>query len=202
MGPRTSNPLSTSMREAADRLADGSVSLVEILGHLRHGATGTLLVLLSIPAILPTPGIPAGMVFGSCMVVVALRMLVGAGPVALPARFAAVRTRSQLAGWMLLRGSRLVARIERVTRPRLAPLTGPGMRPLLALAVLAMGVIIALPIPYANHLPGLAVMAIGAGLAGDDGLAVLAGLALAGLSVAATAGLVWIGYDVLAWLFG
>ena len=195
-------PLSAAMRGAADRLSGDSVSLAEVLMLLQRHATGTLLLLLSIPAILPTPGIPAGMVFGTCMVLVALPMLAGSRPVGLPARFAAMRTRPQVAAWMLRRGSRLVARLERVLRRRWAGLTSPAMQPILGLAVLAMGVIIALPIPFGNHLPGIAVMALGGGLACRDGVAVVVGLVLAALSAGATVALVWLGYDALAWLFG
>ena len=192
-------PVSALMREAADGLSGEPITLAELFALFRHRATGTLLLLLSIPAILPTPGIPAGMVFGSCMVLIALQMVVGSGPVSLPARFARLRTQPQLAAWMLRRGSALVARLERVMRPRLRALIRPAMQPLLGLAVLVMGVIIALPIPFGNHLPGLAVLAIGAGLASRDGLAVLAGLALAAVSTAATVGLGWLGYAVVAY---
>ena len=82
-------------------------------------------------------------------------------------------------------------------RPRLRWLIRPSMQPVLGIAVLSMGVIIALPIPFGNHLPGLAVMAIGAGLASRDGLAVLAGLTLSAVSAALTVGLVWLGYDAV-----
>src|SRR3546814_11677546 len=54
----------------------------------------------------------------------------------------------------------------------------------LGIVCLALAVIITLPIPFANMLPGLAVTALALGLIERDGLAVLIGLALSVVSLA------------------
>lgn len=58
-----------------------------------------------------------------------------------------------------------------------------------------MAIIIVLPIPFGNVLPALAMMLIGLGLVFRDGIAIVLGLATAGLALVFTAGLisvVWI----------
>ena len=71
------------------------------------------------------------------------------------------------------RGPALLRSVERRLRPRASLLAAGPIRPLLALVVALMGILIALPIPFGNTLPGLAVILMGLGLALGDGLAVL-----------------------------
>jgi hypothetical protein len=54
-----------------------------------------------------------------------------------------------------------------------------------------MGVLIALPIPFGNTLPGLSVILMGLGLAIGDGLAVLGALILAVLATGTSIALAW-----------
>jgi hypothetical protein len=54
-----------------------------------------------------------------------------------------------------------------------------------------MGVLIALPIPFGNTLPGFAVILLGLGLAVGDGLAVLGALVLAALATGVSITLGW-----------
>jgi hypothetical protein len=54
-----------------------------------------------------------------------------------------------------------------------------------------MGVLIALPIPFGNTLPGLSVIVMGLGLAIGDGLAVLGALILAVLATGTSIALTW-----------
>jgi hypothetical protein len=75
----------------------------------------------------------------------------------------------------------------------------PGLRAVrpLGIVVLIMAVLVALPIPFGNLVPGLAVFLIALGLAQRDGAAVAAGLSLALLACVVSAGLLYGGW----WLF-
>jgi hypothetical protein len=64
-------------------------------------------------------------------------------------------------------------------------------KPPLALVMALMGVLIALPIPFGNTLPGLSVIVMGLGLAIGDGLAVLGALILAVLATGTSIALTW-----------
>jgi len=79
----------------------------------------------------------------------------------------------------------LVRRLERWVRPRLARVaSGAGAR--LGYAMAAMqSVLVSLPIPLGNTVPGLAIIALALGLSRRDGVVTLAGHALG------CVGLVW-----------
>jgi hypothetical protein len=68
-----------------------------------------------------------------------------------------------------------------------------------------MAIIVVLPIPFGNLLPALALMLFGLGLVFRDGVAMVAGLAGAGLALSVTSGLmaltwVWGSGRILSWV--
>ena len=60
-----------------------------------------------------------------------------------------------------------------------------------------MAFIVVMPIPFGNVLPALALMLIGLGLVFRDGVAIVLGLALAGVAMCVTAGVM-----LMAWAWG
>lgn len=174
----------TALRRVRERLAGEHTTVGEVLAHLGERAPGFLLLALAIPAIVPTPGVPAGMVFGTVLAIVALQMIAGRDHLALPGWLARRPVRRSVVEGVLERAAPLVERIERRLAPRMPAFTRPGAVRPLGVLVLLMGGLIALPIPFGNMLPGLAVLAVALGLLARDGLAVAAGV---GISVVATA---------------
>lgn len=74
-------------------------------------------------------------------------------------------------------------RVERLIRPRMMWLSTPVAERAIGLLALILAVVLFLPIPFGNMLPGLALALLALGLLERDGLLVLAGM------VAGTAGL-------------
>jgi len=183
---------SALLRRLRERLAGEQPSLGEVLAHLGDRAPGFILLALAIPAIVPTPGVPAGMVFGTVLGVVALQMIVGRDQLGVPGWLSRRRVRRRTVETVIEKATPLVERVETRLRARYPSMThAPVLRPL-GVFVLFMGVLIALPIPFGNTLPGLAVLVIALGLIAGDGLAVVAGLGLGaaatGVSLALVAG--------------
>ena len=98
------------------------------------------------------------------------------------------------------RGPALLRRIEHRLRPRASLLVTGRSKPPLALVMALMGVLIALPIPFGNTLPGFSVILMGLGLAISDGLAVLGALILAVLATGISIALVWAAWSGLTHL--
>lgn len=82
-------------------------------------------------------------------------------------------------------------RIERMIRPRLFALTEPVAERLIGLVALALAVILFLPIPFGNMLPGLTLALFALGILERDGIAVLAGLISAIVSAVLVAGVLY-----------
>ena len=97
-------------------------------------------------------------------------------------------------------------RAERLLQPRLQIMLSLVSTRLIGIACFVLAVLIALPIPFANFLGGLAVAAFALGLLRHDGVAVLAGWIVTAISVAATvlvSGALWIAVKgMIAWIPG
>ena len=70
----------------------------------------------------------------------------------------------------------LLRSAERLTRPRWPLLTGAVSDTLIGLAIIALAVMMALPIPLGDAIPGLAIMLFALGIIQRDGVFVMAGV--------------------------
>lgn len=75
---------------------------------------------------------------------------------------------------------KMVQGIERLTRPRLALLTGDIADSLTGLVCVMLALIMALPIPFGDALPGIALVLFALGMMQRDGVAILLGAAMTG----------------------
>jgi hypothetical protein len=175
-------PLHRRLRRTALGVRGAGVPLKTLLDAHGNAALATVMIVLAVPAMIPIPGVPVGMVMSFGLFAVALAMLFGAEKVPLPRRLAAVTFSRNVARHILHRLAWLYAWTARHARPRLAWLAGPTARRWLGVFVAAMAVLIFLPIPLGNIVPGAALVMLSLALIFADGLAVLISLALGGVA--------------------
>lgn len=162
------------------QLRDGDsprISLQELLDGVKTRARATLLILFALPNLIPA-GIPGtSAITGLPLVFLTLQMMLGS-PVWLP-RFIAGRSFDRaglVAG--VLRVQPHLQKIERVLRPRMIVLSQRPFRRVIGGFGLTLAVLIMLPIPLANFLPALAIIVMGLGLLEEDGVFLMAGIAI------------------------
>lgn len=170
------------------------VSLHRLTAMLGREAAGAMLLLFGLLALVPTPGIPLGTVVGLAIAAIGLRLLAGCAE--LPDLIGRREVAHRHVVALIARAVPWVERVESLLRPRLAALVAPGAQRLWALVVVLQGVLIALPIPFGNPLPGAAVALLGLGLTARDGAAVLASLVCSTLATGWGVGLVLAGIQV------
>ncbi len=168
--------LAERLRAVPAQLSGERTTLRQVLLLLGTSSTPLILILFSIPAIVPTPGIPAGTFFGAALVIVAVQMMLGTRHFKLPRWLANRCVRTFRIRRFTEHAARWIARLETRARPRWPALVGPRSTKVIAAIVFLMGALIALPIPFGNVLPGLATFLLALGLARDDGLIVATGL--------------------------
>jgi hypothetical protein len=191
-------------------LADGAkgerVSFGEMIDAFAARAYGPLIVLFAAPNILPValPGISA--VLGAPLILLTAQMAIGMQRPWLPGllrrRSLAREDFSRLVGKIAPR----LHRVERMSRPRLLPLTGPVGQRLIGLTGLVLALVVFLPVPFGNAIPGVALVLMAVGLLGRDGLAVIAGAAIGLVGLAVVSGFVYgaamAGSELVRHLFG
>jgi hypothetical protein len=197
---------STRLRALAERIAgagDGRISVGEVVDTLGDTGLGLTLLLLMLPVFIAIPGLPVGIVFGFLVAVLGVQIMGGTDRLRLPG---GVRARTLSAGQVrhvLLAALPWLARAERWLRTgRLAGLTSPSARRALGMVLVVQGAALAVPLPFGNHPPALAVTAIGLGLMERDGVAIALGLVLSVLGVLWNLLLIFAGVELLSWAAG
>jgi hypothetical protein len=158
-------------REVLDHLAQGDpaerLPLGEVMTDLRQSAFGFLLFIAVLPAFIPIPGV-AGAISGPLVMLVGLRepwiprLLARRGP----HRQSIVRFRNLLA--------RPLRWLEWLVRPRLeAVLDHRLLAAFTGLLLLALGLLLALPIPFTNYLLGVLLLLFVFALLERDGVLML-----------------------------
>jgi hypothetical protein len=177
--PRTSEMLRELAADAAERVSFG-----EIVRGLRHRAFGFATLVFALPCCLPViPGIPT--ICGIALVIIALNLITARRRLWLP-RFIAEKTvaRADLER-LVARALPYLKKLERFSRPRLEIVTDTYGKILIGMALLLLGFIMILPIPFVGNIPpGVAATIIAVGLIERDGVVVLAGLAASIVAVA------------------
>jgi hypothetical protein len=186
------------LRQLQTEFSDHPLPFNELLVAVGPGATGVLLLLIGAAALVPG----SAPVFGAALCILALSLIAGRDAPWLPAW---IRDR-RISGGTLKRGIEWLAPrlewLQQYMRPRRQYMLGGAMLRLIGLACLINGILIVLPIPFGNTAPALAVLLLALGLTACDGLAALVGLALSGAALAIDLGLIFLGYQGLASLFG
>ncbi len=157
-------------------------SLTSALGKRSFGI---VLVLFGLPNFIPIPGLPilCGIIVG----LVGVQMIGGTESLKLPRWLAARRVkRADLAG-LVQRAEPLLRALEKVTRPRLAALTGRAAQRFLGAVLLMLGIALQAPIPFLGGIaPGIAVILIGLAMTERDGVLLVAGIIAATLAMILT----------------
>ena len=184
-------PLSALLRDIADRPAP-TLSIGALMESFGPRAMGALLLVFGLICTLPLPP-GSTTVFGAPLLLLAPQLLLGSGAPWLPARLRA-RTLQRAQLRKALPGPlRWLERAEALSRPRLIFLFGPvGVR-MMGLVCTVLALVLILPIPLGNMLPGAAVSVLALALVQRDGLLALAGYALAALS----AGVLMLAFDII-----
>ncbi len=173
-------PLSAILRGVAERKAP-TISIAELTELFGGRALGALLLVFGLICTLPFP--PGGTtLFGAPLVLLAPQLVFGRRAPWLPV---GVRART-LSTAVLAAGLPKVLvwleRVEAVSRPRFSLLFGPVGERLIGLVCFILALVLILPIPGGNFLPGVTVSVLSLALVQRDGLLALFGYGLAALS--------------------
>ncbi len=181
---------------------DEALTLGQVIDGLGQAGLGLVLLILTLPSLIPLPG-PFGMLFGTLIALVSLQVLFGAHRVWVPAMLRRRPVSPGLVRSFVDKGVPILRRVEGWLKPRrYLPLTGRAARVALAVPLLVMAIILALPIPLGNVGPCASLIAFALGFIQRDGLAVLVGLGLSALTLIWTAFLILFGAAAFSWVTG
>lgn len=175
-----------SIAAALRRLAEGHqaprFSVGDLLTALGDHGFGLLVLALALPNAVPGPLIPGFSVpFALGIAALGLQLALGLNAPRLPRALQRLSINAGRFRRLVVRTEPLLRRLERWLRPRRSALTeAPGDR-LVGVALIALSLVLALPVPFGNTPVALSIIVLALGQLEDDGRALLLGL-LAGLA--------------------
>lgn len=155
-------------------------ALADSLGERAFGA---LMFIFAVPNVIPTPpGTSA--ILGLPLVILTWQVLIGRQSLWLPAIVRQRRISRDLISAFVNKVTPLMARLERILKPRMGLLvSSDAAERVIGLVTFPLAVLLFLPIPFGNILPAAAIACVALGLAERDGLAVALGYVLSIASV-------------------
>lgn len=181
------SPLSQDILSIFASLGD-KVTMGDFLSKIEQKGFGFLLVILGLPAALPGAS-PVAIPFGVLMLVLSAQILAGRDVPLFPDWVRRRELGGAMRG-MLVGSAQVLAKLERVVKPRWGWVYGPGFfRWVTGPMMLVLSVSFFLPL--LNTPAGLAVMMVGLGMLEEDGVVGLGGLAVSLGIVALTFVTIW-----------
>jgi len=174
---RVDHPPPSGIRALLKTLTQGDPDEILPLGTLLHGlgrqSFGMLLLIATVPAFVPIPGV-GGAIGGPLVLLVALQLLLGLKHPWLPKIIARRGLKRTTLSKLERAISRWMQRIERLIRPRLPLLLDHWLISMFTgLQLVVLAVLLALPIPFTNVLFGLILLLYALSMLERDGVLML-----------------------------
>lgn len=162
-----------------------SFTLQDIIGLLKERVFGIAILLFCIPNCLPIPNVTGlSAITGIPIVIIGLEMIVGRTQLWLPAFLGRRQMPGKRLAALLERAIPYIRKTEVLLHPRLLIMSSHFMQRFLGIAFVILAIIMSLPIPFGNLLPGLAMALMAIGIIERDGFLILAGLAVGAGTIA------------------
>lgn len=163
MDERTNVCLSDEVRELLEAHSETGVSVGALVKAIGERGFGLLLIVASLPLLVPMPPGTSGLL-GMVILVVSLQALVGRDSIWLPRRCMAWRLSPRAIRFLIGRALPLLRRVETWGDSRSCRAVSARRLRWVCAASAVMGLILATPIPFFNTIPALVTLALGVGL--------------------------------------
>ena len=166
-------PLSQRLAQIVQETSEDRISFSELAAQLHARAWGGLLLIFAAINVLPLPPGTSAF-FALPIMIVAAQMVFGRATPWFPARINRRGVKKQELRRLIGKIEWAEVRIERIFKPRLASLSGPGATRVIGLICFLLALIAAIPVPLFHVAPAIAILMFGLSLIYRDGALVIA----------------------------
>ena len=199
VSPGSDTVLTDTLEVLASGCAGENISFDDLTSALGSKCFAGLLFLLAAPNMFPTPPF-VDVALSIPLAILSAQLVFGARRPWMPRWVLRRDVSTEKFAKVAQRLSPVTRRVEYVLRRRIDVLTGLVARRLIGVACLALSIMLFLPVPLGNAVPGAAISLFALGLINRDGIAVLAGIATTIASAAILGGASYGALRVGEWL--
>lgn len=187
--------LSDALAATAAAVRGHTVTLRELLVHVGEQGLLVFSAILAMPFLIPVSLPFMSTALGTPMLLIGVAVILGRLPW-LPERLLDHELPSATVQHVLGRARAAAARVEHLVKPRLLALTGSSLvNSLHGITIVVSVLLLMAPLPFvplANTLPGIAIILLCLGMAERDGMLLLIGYLVAGISSLYIGALLWL----------
>ncbi len=200
--PQPPRRLSREIDELLASLREGPITLREIIAVIHGRAYTLLLILISLPFCLPIPLPGLSTALGAIVAIIGLRLSLRLEPW-LPAAVLDAPLASSMVAHLLKASRRVAAGLEVLLKPRWSFLVDWVLLHHLYGAMICISgllLLLPLPVPLSNLVPGLTIIFLAAALLERDGYFVIAGILMFALTLVFFGGIYLGGAAAVTWV--
>tara|TARA_Y100001935_G_C17289190_1_gene502232 strand:+ start:794 stop:1453 length:660 start_codon:yes stop_codon:yes gene_type:complete len=175
---------SKDLRLIMDANPGKNINIASILQGLDYRSHGIIVMILSLPFVIPMPIMGLSTLFGSVMMISAISIMSGLSPW-IPKKWRGKTVPRETMESLILKSEKVATKIERFVKPRFLLFSKSWIWIRIhGLMILVAAFILALPSPPGgNVLPGAATFVLALGLVEEDGIVLILGYLLTALNV-------------------
>ncbi|MBF2008816.1 MAG: exopolysaccharide biosynthesis protein [Chlorogloeopsis fritschii C42_A2020_084] len=178
----TSSPLRTKLQTSKllqdflQRHSGERIYLRDLLNEMSNRAFAPLIFICALPEALPLPVAGVSAIIGIPLMIISGQLMLGFSKPWLPKWIANRSLKRKDFEKIIKKILHYLQKCERVIRPRWRFVTSPLAQRLLGLLFLVLAFVIALPIPFGNLPPAVAIAIISLGIIEQDGVVIVLGV--------------------------
>lgn len=169
-GNTKSESISRVLTEWEKGLTKPNIRFGELRDQFSNRFYGFLLFILALPNLVPVPAPGLSAVMGIPLVLLTFQMMLGLETPWFPAFVTNRKLKAASLKRICKRAVPVLQRMERLIKPRASLLVQPPADRVIALLCLLLSLVLMLPIPFGNALPGLAICFFAIALLQRDGV--------------------------------
>ncbi|MFZ4541286.1 MAG: exopolysaccharide biosynthesis protein [Rickettsiales bacterium] len=173
---REGQKISAILEGLPGQFSGAKTTIGDLKDTLSARAYGILLMVLALPNLIPIPAPGLSTILGAPLVLVTFQLVLGLESPWFPKFIARRPIKVSHIKKICARISPWIRKLERVVRPRLFFLTSFPADRLVALTCFILSLMIMMPLPFGNAVPGLAICLFAIGILQRDGVMIIAGL--------------------------
>ncbi len=186
------------LRKAIRSKKTDRVSINELKISLHERGFAILLMFFALPMSVPAPYVPGlTTLFSVPIFILSGQMMFGVDSPYIPKYLAKKTIKRSFFRFLILKSSPLLRKIERFLKPRLFFFSSAKGNQLIGFFSLIFSISIALPLPFTNFIPALAIVIMSLGLLSHDGFTVFIGILIGFVGLAFTAGIIMFGKQII-----
>ncbi|NDJ22246.1 exopolysaccharide biosynthesis protein [Nostoc sp. B(2019)] len=163
------------LRDFLERHSGERLYFRDLLDDMADRAFAPVLLLCALPEALPLPIAGVSAIIGLPLMIVSVQLILGFNKPRLPSWIANRSLKRKDFEKLINKILSILEKFESVVRPRWKFVASPLGQRLLGLLFLILAIVIALPIPFGNLPPAVAIVVISLGMIEQDGVVIVLG---------------------------